>query len=200
MRKAQLAYHIFFAFIVLSTNYFSVSAQEYFKIQDNYAHYINHPKAKGVDFKIRVPEGWTVKEGNRPNVVSKITLGDNMFMVLIYNGITFISRNQAKELYDSGECEEMLLEEYRDRYINPTIISATNEIIDSYPARYIVCSYSYKYPWQSKPVKFINRVWCIYYEDYIISLQSSSPETYDAYTLSQYYNMVHSIVFFEHYQ
>lgn len=200
MRKAQLAYHIFFAFIVLSSNSFSVSAQEYFKIQDNYAHYINHPKAKGVDFKIRVPEGWTVKEGNRPNIVSKITLGDNMFMVLIHENLTFISRNQAKELYESRECEEMILEEYRDRYLNPTIVSATNEIIDSYPARYIVCSYSYQFPWQSKPVKYINRVWYIYYEDLVISLQSSSPESYDIYTFPQYYSMAHSVVFFEHYQ
>lgn len=200
MRKAQLAYYIFFAFIVLSSNYFSVSAQEYFKIQDNYAHYMNHPKAKGVDFKIRVPEGWTVKEGNRPNVVSKITLGDNMFMVLIHENLTFISRNQAKELYDSGECEEMIIEEYRDRYLNSAIVSATNEIIDSYPARYIVCSYSYQFPWQSNPVKYINRVWYIYYEDLVISLQSSSPESYDIYTFPQYYSMAHSVVFFEHYQ
>lgn len=186
-----------FSSIVLTNN---LKAQPYFKIIDNYSHYTDHPKAKGVDFKIRIPEGWTVKEGNRPNVVSKISLGDNYFMVLIHEGMTFISRNQAKELYDSGGCEEMFLEEYQERYINPTIISATNEIIDSYPARYIVCSYSHQLAFQDKPVKYINRCWYIYYEDLVITLQSMSPEIYDTYTFPQYYSMAHSIVFSEHYQ
>ena len=165
-------------YILLSLIIFNITAysQEYVNINNNYAHYTNHPKAKGVDFKIPIPDGWTVKEGNRPNVVSKISLGDNYFMVLIHEGMTFISRNQAKELFDSGGCEEMIMEEYIDRYINPTIISATNEIIDSYPARYIVCSYSHKLAFQDKPVKYINRCWYIYYEDLVITLQSMSPE------------------------
>ena len=190
---------LFFIIILIIFNSKAYS-QNYVTINNNYAHYANHPKAKGVDFKIRIPEGWTVKEGNRPNIVSKITLGDNMFMVLIYENLTFISRNQAKELYESGVCEEGILEEYQDRYLNPTIISATNEIIDSYPARYIVCTYSYQLPWQNRPVKYINRVWYIYYEDLIITLQCSSPEVYDTYAFPQYYSMAHSIVFFEHYQ
>ena len=189
-------------YILLSLIIFNITAysQEYVNIKNNYAHYTNHPKAKGVDFKIRIPEGWTVKEGNRPNVVSKISLGDNYFMVLIHEGMTFISRILAKELFDSGGCEEMIMEEYKDRYINPTIISATNEIIDSYPARYIVCSYSHKLAFQDKPVKYINRCWYIYYEDLVITLQSMSPEIYDTYTFPQYYSMAHSIVFFVHYQ
>lgn len=181
---------------LLVTLHFTAQAQEYVTIDNNYACYTNHPKAKGVNFKIRIPEGWTVKEGNRPNVVSKITLGDNMFMVLVHENLTFISRNQAKELYESGECEKMILEEYQDRYLNPTIISVANEIIDSYPARYVVCSYSYQFPWQNRPVKYISRVWHIYYEDLIITLQCASPEIYDTYAFPQYYNMAHSIVFF----
>lgn len=32
-----------------------------------------HPKAKGVDFQVSVPESWLQEEGNRPNVIQKFT-------------------------------------------------------------------------------------------------------------------------------
>lgn len=70
----------------------------------------NHPKAKGVWATVRYPTGWTVKEGERPNIVQKFT-GEysGMFVVL------------ALQILDAGgpvekECSAMSTNDFAEAF------------------------------------------------------------------------------------
>ena len=69
--------------LVLDTNSGVIYSQKYFTVEDGYAYFINHPKSKGVNFKIRIPEGWVVEEANREPVVGKLVFDNNVFMILV---------------------------------------------------------------------------------------------------------------------
>ena len=42
-------------------------------IVGNFYNLSNHPKSKGLNYKIKVPQGWIQSEGDRPNIVQKWT-------------------------------------------------------------------------------------------------------------------------------
>ena len=69
---------------------YSPQLGEYLSLKD-------HPKAKGVNMKIKVPIGWEVKDGDRPNIVKKFIKGDNVYLIQIRDNITFFSRNKSTD-------------------------------------------------------------------------------------------------------
>lgn len=68
-----------------------------FKLGD-YISIKDHPKAKTVNLKLKVPIDWEIKEAERPNIVKKFVKGNNSYIILIKDYITFLSRREAKEL------------------------------------------------------------------------------------------------------
>ena len=107
-------------------------AQNFCSIENGYAYFIDNKKAKGVNFKIRIPDGWNINEGNRPNVVARIENDFRVFMIMVKENYTFISRNQAKEIYATEEFDESYL---FDRDTDSKIISSEIGRIDSYPVK-----------------------------------------------------------------
>ena len=76
----------------------------------------NHPKAKGVHFKISYPTSWAAKEGERPNIVQKFVSeggrGLEMAMIItkslpLPEGVT-ITESDLKEFFTPTEMKEML--------------------------------------------------------------------------------------------
>ena len=64
---------------------FNFKLGEYISIKD-------HPKAKEVNLKLKVPVGWEVKEGDRPNIVKKFVNEGNTYLIIIKDNVTFFSR------------------------------------------------------------------------------------------------------------
>lgn len=179
-------------------------AQSFCKIEKDYAVFCNYEKAQGVHFKIRIPRGWTIKEGNRPHIVAKLTPDNSLSSVVVFidKGETFISRNQAIEIYDSGELERVLLEEFTFRQTPIEIVSAENVFIDSYPTRFIISTYTQRLPGQLDSLDVLNLQWTIFYEDYVISLNAYIIDELGKDFLQEYYDSIsipYSLVLFDHY-
>ena len=75
-------------------NNFNFSLGEYHSLY-------SHPKAKGVNIKIKKPNGFEIMEGDRPNIVTKYNNKENnlVYNVLIKNLPFFVSRNETKDLF-----------------------------------------------------------------------------------------------------
>ena len=169
-------------------------------MDNNYAVFRGHPKAKGLDFKLLVPQGWKVEEGNRPNIVCKLTSGHNYFMVIVRNNATFVSRNMAKAICESGELDDGAIEDLDDRFVEPKIISASNTVIDTYPSRLVEMQYKIKYSWTDRLFDFRSYMWYVMYEDLMICILASGPQQDFARTSLRFHQIVQSLVFFEHYE
>ena len=174
--------------------------QESYYMEDNNAVFCNHPKAKGLDFRIMVPKGWSVEDGDRPNVVCKLKSGYNYFLVIVNNSPTFISRNMAKEICESGELDEGALEYLEERYIDGKILSVSNTVVDTYPSRLIEMQYKVQYPWVDKLFDFKSYMWYIMYEDLMVCILASGPQQDFHKTSLRFHQIAQSLVFLDHYE
>ncbi len=176
--------------------------------------YINlkyYPKAKGVNMKIRVPIGWKVREGNRPNIVKKFMMNDLVgYSIMVRNLPTFISRN---EVIENLQSEETIIDELKNLMgsdVKYKLIGKPSLVfVDKYP------SILYKCEMKSNKLGkiLIGRMkWIIiFYEDKIVSItlslnwncQNCSQKfpIYDENLLEQcFLNITNSIVFPEQYK
>jgi hypothetical protein len=58
-----------------------------------------HPKMKDINFRIKPPRGWAIKEGDGPNVVKKFEGPNLFFIVQTKNQVTFATRSAYREKY-----------------------------------------------------------------------------------------------------
>jgi hypothetical protein len=66
---------------------------------DDYVSINGHLKSKGINLRIRPPKGWTVEEGNSPNVVKKFVNKGRVFVIITKDAATFFSRSAYREMY-----------------------------------------------------------------------------------------------------
>ena len=104
-----------------------------FKLGD-YISINGHPKAKKINLKLKVPVGWEIMEGDRPNIVKKFVNGTNNYMILTKNFISFVSRKEAKEMLLDKEFTNEFVNEIASILINPQILNQNITSIDTYPA------------------------------------------------------------------
>lgn len=137
---------------------------EYYSIKD-------HPKAKGVNLKVKVPKGWEVLEGDRPNVVVKFLNGNDMFLVMVRDAETFISKKSAKELFEDEEFVTELKGAYNSQFNQWSLLGKKMVTIDNYPALELTVSGS----GERLGVNFemIMKTWYFFYDDKFIYLQGS---------------------------
>lgn len=200
--------------IFLLTNIYC-KAQDFCKVENGYAHFIDNKKAKGVDFKIRIPEHWTIKEGSRPNVVANIKTEYMSFYILIKENITFLSRNQSKEVYESEYVEDMLTEPFRERGLTVQNIKKEECTIDSYPALKITYTILQSLPNLVNPTTTVMVRYVLFYEDYYIEMEGwvygkealeyighrgVRCEEIIKYALANFDSIAHSLVLFDHYK
>jgi len=139
---------------------------EYYSIKD-------HPKAKGVNLKLKVPKGWEILEGDRPKVVVKFLNGSDVFLITVAEAETFFSKKSAKELLSDDEFTNELISEVNNSNFKFWKLLSKKEVtIDKYPA----IEYSIRGRGERVGIEYeiIVKTWYFIYEDKIISLQGST--------------------------
>lgn len=171
---------------------FSAGLGEYISIK-------GHSKSKFVDLKLKVPKGWDVKEGDRPNVVKKFTYGSNSYLILIKDNVTFFSRRQVKEALLEEGLIENTVNEFCELFEEPKVIDKTIVTVDRYPTVY----FKIKGKMEHIGLKFsvIMKCWVVFYEDKIIYLQAMGTDNSDFIGLDNLYAMItNSVIFPEQYE
>ena len=138
----------------------------------DYISYKSHPKAKGVNIKIKDPLGFEKLEGDRPNIVAKYNNKDEnlVYTVLIIELPLFFSRNEIKE-YVFNENSDLLANEFVKEFRGELISSRYTEI-DNYSAIEFV--FDLEKDILNQKISMRSVAWYIYYEDRIIALNGGT--------------------------
>lgn len=170
---------------------FNFALGEYLSIKD-------HPKAKEVNLKIKVPVGWDVKEGDRPNIVKKFTNEGNTYLILIKDNVTFFSRKQIREALQEDNSVEEFVQEASSFLKNPQVIDQSVVTIDTYPT----VQFKVKGKMERSGLTFavIMKCWVVFYEDKIIFLQAMGIDNPEFRALESLYTLItNSVIFPEQY-
>jgi len=154
----------------------------------------NHIKAKEVNMKLKVPDGWEVKEGDRPNVVKKLVYDGSTYLILIKENATFFSRNQIKKMLNEKDFASESVQEISSLLSNPVIVNQSIVTIDTYPA----FQFKIKGNVERTGIKIsvIMKCWIVFYEDKIIFLQSMGNDNLEFRALEQLYTLITNSVIF----
>ena len=170
---------------------FNFQLGEYIGIKD-------HPKAKEVNLKIKVPIGWEVKEGDRPNIVKKFVNEGNTYLILIKDNVTFFSRKQMRESLQEDNFVKEFVQEASSFLKTPQVIDQSVVTIDTYPAVQFKVKGKMERSGLTFPV--IMKCWVVFYEDKIIFLQAMGIDNPEFRALEQLYSLItNSVIFPEQY-
>lgn len=160
---------------------------EYLSIKD-------HIKSKDVNLKLKVPQGWEVKEGDRPNIVKKFTKDGNTYLILIKDNMTFFSRSESKELLSDESFVNEFVEESSSFMKNSDVIDKSVVTIDTYPS--VTFKLRGKMERLGITIPMIMRCWVVFYEDKIVFLQSMGIDNAEFKALEQLYFLITNSVIF----
>ena len=140
----------------------------------------DHPKAKGVNLSLVKPRGWTNKEGDGPHIVKKFEAVQKnnyvTYMVHMNSLPTFVSRQEAQEVFDDNRHQREGLKELIDDWFNELpnvkILSERTELVGRYPAKRV--EYTYRPTAQGVTFELFAVSWIIFYEDTLITLTGTS--------------------------
>jgi len=170
---------------------FNFQLGEYISIKD-------HPKAKEVNLKIKVPIDWEVKEGDRPNIVKKFVNEGNTYLILIKDNVTFFSRKQMRESLQEDNFVKEFVQEASSFLKSPKVIDQSVVTIDTYPAVQFMVKGKMERSGLTFPV--IMKCWVVFYEDKIIFLQAMGIDNPEFRALEQLYALItNSVIFPEQY-
>lgn len=170
---------------------FNFELGEYLSIKD-------HPKAKEVNLKLKVPVGWEVKEGDRPNIVKKFVKDGNTYLIMIKENMTFFSRNEVKELLQDENFVNEFVQESSSFLINSEVINQSVMTLDTYPT--VQFKVKGKMKRSGLTIPMIMKCWIIFYEDKFIFLQSIGIDNSEFRALEQLYFLItNSVIFPEQY-
>jgi len=157
-----------------------------------------HPKAKGVNLKLKQPNGWELEEGDRPNIVKKFVYQTNYYMIIIKENYTFFSKNQARELLSDDEIVNEFISEFSSILRNTEILNQRIVTIDKYPTLEFTIRGNMERSGYIQ--KRIAKYWLILYEDKIVLLQGGSLDGKEFNTLESLYDLItNSVIFPEQY-
>ena len=154
----------------------------------------NHPKAKGVNLKVKVPHGWNIEEGDRPNIVKKFTKNGNTYLILIRDNMTFFSRGESRELLENEDFLNEFVIESISFMKDPELIDKKVITIDTYPTMTFLSRGKMERMGVTIPV--IMRCWVIFYEDKIVFLQSMGIDNAEFRALEKLYFLITNSVIF----
>ncbi len=153
-----------------------------------------HPKAKGVNMRIRYPNGWSVEDRDSPHIVKQFKYRDNFYMITITDNYTFISRNQAKELLSDDEFVDGYIAESCSFLNNYQVLNDRIVTIDTYPTvELTVKGHNER---SGIDINMIMKSWVIMYEDKVITLQAFSTNEKEFSSLESLYHMITNSVDF----
>jgi len=160
---------------------------EYISIKD-------HVKSKDVNLKLKVPQGWEVKEGDRPNIIKKFTKDGNTYLILIKDNMTFFSRSMSKELLSDESFINEFVEESSSFMKNSEVIDKSVVTIDTYPS--VTFKVRGKMERSGITIPMIMRCWVVFYEDKFVFLQSMGIDNPEFRALEQLYFLITNSVIF----
>ena len=173
VKKIGIKSHEFLNKYDLKGNLISVSKKPTQSIKlGEYVVYENHPKAKGVNFKVKKPNGWKKMEGDRPNVVQQFVKGTNSYMTIILDTGQFISKSQGKELLNDDETATEMANGMLTIGENSKLISKKYVTVDNYPSLEIVMETSMERAGTNMRYRYI--VWNVFYEDRFVQLMAGT--------------------------
>lgn len=168
-------------------------------VLDGYIDLNGHPKAKGVNLKLRTPKSWEVREGNRPNIVKKFVNGTNVFLILIKDNITFLSRRQSRESFEDKTLFDEIIKDTFSFLEKYEIIKSSLVNIDTYNGFQVKVRGSMKK--SEMRLQTIMIYWFLYYEDKIIVLQAMGFDEKEFKSFEPTYQLIaNSLIFPEQYK
>jgi len=157
-----------------------------------------HPKAKGVNLKLKQPNGWELEEGDRPNIVKKFVYQTNTYMIIIKDNYTFFSKNEARELLSDDEIVNEFISEFSSLLRNTEILNQRIVTIDKYPTLELTIRGNMER--SGYILKMIAKYWLILYEDKIVLLQGGGSDGKEFNSLESLYDLItNSVIFPEQY-
>jgi hypothetical protein len=147
----------------------------------------DHIKSKDVNLKLKVPQGWEVKEGDRPNIVKKFTKDGNTYLILIKDNMRFFSRSESEELLSDDSFVNEFVEESSSFLKNPEVIDKSVVTIDTYPT--VTFKVKGKMERSGITIPMIMRCW-------IVFLQSMGINNAEFRALEQLYFLITNSVIF----
>ncbi len=179
----------------------SVKSIEFSNLNFDIGDYISikgHPKAKGVNLKLKPPNGWEIKEGDRPNIVKKFVYDNNSYMIIVKDNITFFSRNEVRELLEDEDYVNEFITDASSFLRNPEILNHNIVTIDKYPS--LVFTMKGQMERSGIKMSLIFKNWIVFYEDKIVFLQCGGLNNKEFYSLEGLYNLItNSVIFPEQY-
>lgn len=164
----------------------------------NYVSFKSHPKAKGVNIKLKQPVNFELLEGARPNIVAKFNNKENnlVYLIQINHFPYFISRTSiSAELSSKSEVESFALEFISS--LDAEYVSSKLVAVDQYPAIEIIYDQSIEAAGQKKQMKVVS--WVIPYEDKLINLSGFSDGSNFDKNYYVFFNITNSVVFEDQY-
>lgn len=179
----------------------SIKSNEFSDLNFDLGNYLSiegHPKAKGVNLKLKPPIGWAIEEGDRPNIVKKFVYDNNSYMIIVKDNITFFSRNEVRELLDDDDYVNEFISDASSFLQYPEILNHDILTIDKYPT--LVFTMKGQMERSGIKMSLIFKNWIIFYEDKIVFLQCGGINNNEFYTLEGLFNLItNSVIFPEQY-
>lgn len=175
----------------------SVKSNEFSTYNYDLGEYLSikgHSKSKGVNLKLKVPIGWQVEEGDRPNIVKKFTKDRNTYLILIKDNMTFLSRGESRELLDDKSYVNEFVEESSSFLTNYEVLDKSIVTIDTYPAVQFKIKGKMERLGITLQIIMIN--WVVFYEDKIVLLQSAGLDNAEFKALERLYFLITNSVIF----
>ena len=82
-----------------------------FKLGD-YLDLTNHPKSNGLEFKLKKPLGWDVKEGDGPHIVKKFTSDKKVYLIYVKETGQFFTKEEVREFFQNEKDRKEFLIEF----------------------------------------------------------------------------------------
>tara|TARA_B110000008_G_scaffold25107_1_gene22648 strand:- start:488 stop:1846 length:1359 start_codon:yes stop_codon:yes gene_type:complete len=179
----------------------TISSYEGYKLGD-YVSFKDHPKSKGANFKIKKPLNMELKEGDRPNIVTKFNQKNDNAVYLIQT--TQLPNYNAKQYFEEIFIDNEAVKEWSLEYLDPmkssysaNYISSEATTVDTYPTIQII--YDMKKSVLGKELKMKGIIWVVFHEDLMISFQGMTQQENFEKLMPIFYKITLSITFPDQY-
>ena len=163
-----------------------------------YIAYKNHPKAKGVNIKIKDPIAFEKMEGDRPNIVAKFNnKKNNLIYLLQINDLQYFTSSSSfeQDLSSNKDVENFARDYISD--LDATYLSSKLTKVDRYPAVELV--FDQILTILDNKVLMRGVMWVLPYEDKLISLYGISSKQDFEKNYFTFFNITNSILFEDQY-
>lgn len=141
-----------------------------FKLGD-YLDLTNHPKSNGLEFKLKKPLGWDVKEGDGPHIVKKFTSDKKVYIIYVKETGQFLTKEEVRELFQNEkDRKEFLIEFGKGGGMN--FKSSKVVTIETYP--FLYTNGTIQQERMGIEIKGKVHVWVGFIEDQLIYFMGSS--------------------------